>query len=335
MGEKDLLPEDFIGILDRYELQALHIEPYKMVYRVEGRDGFFALKEIKFPEDEFCYIYGAMEHLAAHGFSAINRTIPTRDGYPYALWKGKRYALSRWIGGREADYSRRGDLKTAARTLAALHQASEGYFPPPWEGRIKWGTWQSSMEDKMNQLLDFKHGVRRIKRKNNFDLIFLSSVDYYISECIKALELLDKSAYDQINQKEAARQFFCHHDFAHHNVIIDEHGQGHVIDFDYCISDLRCHDLGSLMLRVLKRSGWDQNQALLALKYYRQVRKVSSKERDVLQSFLRFPQDFWQVAFACYVEQNQSEERLLRKLQTWVLDKPLREKGLHKLAKLI
>ncbi len=334
MGEKDYL-SDFSKIITQYDMEPLSVSAYKMIYKVEAVNGTFALKEIKYPENEFCYIYGAMEHLATHGFPNINRIIPTRNYYPYAEYGGKRFALSRWIKGREADYSRKGDLKIAAKTLALLHKSSAGFAPPPWEGRIKWGTWPESMKEKMDQLFDFKNRVYLKNRKTLFDHIFLSHVDYYAAECKKALDLCGKSAYSKINEKEAQKQFFCHHDFAHHNVIIDGKGRGNVIDFDYCISDIRCHDLGSLMLRVLKRSGWNEKRAVLALKYYHKVRCVSFKEADVLQILLRFPQDFWQVAFAYYVEQNQPRERLLRKITSWVLDKPQREKGLSKLAKLI
>ena len=39
---------------------------------------------------------------------------------------------------------------------------------------------------------------------------------------------------------------FCHHDFAHHNLLIDKQGEINVIDFDYCILDSHIHDLASL-----------------------------------------------------------------------------------------
>ncbi|MGI6685106.1 MAG: CotS family spore coat protein [Bacillota bacterium] len=335
MGENNYLREEFCHILNQYDLKPLRVDPYKLIYRVEAPEGVFALKEIKYPENEFCYIYAAMEHLAAHGFPTINRIIPTNSYYPFAEYQGKRYALSRWIMGREADYSRKDDLKTAAKTLALLHKASEGFVPPPWEERIKWGTWPGSMSGKMKQLIEFKNQVSLKNHKSLFDRIFLAHVDYYLGECKKALDLFGKGDYARVNEKESSKHFFCHHDFAHHNVIIDEQGRGNVIDFDYCISDLRCHDLGSLMLRVMKRSNWNAKPAIFALKQYHKMRCVSSKETNVIKILLRFPQDFWQVAFAYYIEQNQPKERLLRKIKTWVLNKPLREKGLSKLAKLI
>lgn len=293
----DYVPESFLGILSQYDITPVRVEAYKLIYRVEAREGIFALKEVKYPENEFCFIYAALEHLASHGFSYVNRVLPVKNYYPYAEYQGKRYALSKWIQGREADYSRRNDVKIAAQTLANLHKSSKGFTPPPYEGRIKWGTWPDSMQGKMKELMDFKKQVMKKNQKTLFDRVFLAYVDYYIHECEKALEMLNKGGYEKVNGKEAQEQFFCHHDYAPHNVIIDENGTGHVIDFDYCISDIRCHDVGSLMLRVMKRSNWDYRQAVQALNYYDRVRRVSSRETKVINALLRFPQDFWQVAF--------------------------------------
>lgn len=329
------LPESFSYIMENYPIKPRRVEPYKLIYRVEAEEGFFALKEIKYPEDEFAYIYAAMEHLIAYGFNRINRMIPAKNYYPFAEYRGKRYFLSKWIAGREADYNRKEDLGIAAHTLAQLHQASKGFDPPPFEGRVKWGTWPANMERKTRELLELKEQVQSKNRKRFFDRVFLNHVDYYVKESRKAFDLLIKEGYEKVNRRDANGRYFCHHDYAHHNVIIDQEGRGSVIDFDYCLSDIRCHDLASLMLRVLKKSRWNYRNAYETLKVYDRARTVRSSEIGVISAILRFPQDFWQVAFAYYVEQNQPRERLERKIKNWVLERKIREKSLHKLDKLM
>lgn len=331
----DYLPEPFHRILRPFPIKPLKIEQYKLVFRVTAAEGIFALKEIKYPENEFRFIYAAMEHLVSHGFTRINKMMLTKNYYPFSEFKGRKFGLSKWIQGREADYSQKWDLNIAARTLADLHKSSKDFNPPPFEGRIKWGTWPVSMKGKMEELLDFKKSVQRKSRKSFFDQVFLAHVDYYVGECETALEYLARGAYEKVNSHDAQKQYFCHHDYAYHNVIIDEKGKGNVIDFDYCISDIRCHDIGSLMLRVLKKGEWNYKKAMYALKSYDHKRRVSSKETEVIKALLRFPQDFWQVAFAYYVERNQPRDRLERKIKNWVQDKERRRKSLCKLDKLI
>lgn len=331
----DQFPQILDKILQSYPMKIRSVEPHKLVYRVAGEKGYFALKEIKFPEEEFCYIYAAMEHLASHGFNRINKIVLTKEYYPFAEANGKRFFLSRWIDGREANYKEKKDLKKSAKTLAELHMSSRNFDPPPFQQRIKWGTWPDNFKQKKEQLITFKQQIQQKNYKTIFDQVFLMHVDYYVRECARALDILARGGYKKVNARDEKRKYFCHHDFAHHNIIIDKNGVGNVIDFDYCISDIRCHDLGSLVLRKLKKGEWDYKQALYIIKAYDKVLTVSSEETEVITALLRFPQDFWQVAFAYYVEKNQPEKRLEHKIKNWVLSKEMRAKSLQKLEKLM
>jgi hypothetical protein len=79
MGKNiDYLPEPFYHILRPFPIKPLKIEQYKLVFRVTAAEGIFALKEIKYPENEFRFIYAAMEHLVSHGFTRINKMILTK-----------------------------------------------------------------------------------------------------------------------------------------------------------------------------------------------------------------------------------------------------------------
>jgi CotS family spore coat protein len=243
--------------------------------------------------------------------------------------------LSSWIGGREADYSRKEDLKIAAKTLAELHRCSRGFIPPPWAGRIKWGTWPENMTGKKKDLIDFKEQAALLNRKTFFDQVFLAYADDAIMQCEEALEMLVTGGYAEVDREDVNKKYFCHHDFACHNLLIDRRGEGFVIDFDYCIADIRCHDLSSLLLRVGKRNSWDCRKSAYAFSCYDRIGKVSDREKSVIAALLHFPQDFWQVAFAFYVEKDQPLVRLERRIRNWVLEKRQRDFSLRRLAKMI
>lgn len=52
--------------------------------------------------------------------------------------------------------------------------------------------------------------------------------------------------------KEVMKMGFCHHDYAHHNILVDDKNELNIIDFDYCILDSHLHDLASLLIRAMK-----------------------------------------------------------------------------------
>ena len=71
---------------------------------------------------------------------------------------------------------------------------------------------------------------------------------------------LCKSEYISKMKEEIKHRGFCHHDYAHHNVLIEKSGGVNIIDFDYCILDTHLHDLSSLLIRRMKNGKWSSRK---------------------------------------------------------------------------
>ena len=126
--------------------------------------------------------------------------------------------------------------------------------------------------------------------------------------------------------KEVLKRGFCHHDYAHHNVLIDENGEVNIIDFDYCILDTHIHDVGSLLIRSMKEGNWKNEVANNVLNSYSQTNDVTEEEMKLIIAFIRFPQIFWQIGLQCYWEQQPwGEEFLTRRLNKYLDDRKQRE----------
>jgi CotS family spore coat protein len=121
-----------------------------------------------------------------------------------------------------------------------------------------------------------------------------------------------------LSEKARDEREFCHHDFAHHNVLIGENHTVSVIDFDYAICDVRAHDIASLILRNMKHTGWDGRTAQFILRAYDQTSKLMKGETDLIYGMLRFPQDFWEAGYFYYVERNRPPEVLEKRLRKWI-----------------
>jgi CotS family spore coat protein len=115
---------------------------------------------------------------------------------------------------------------------------------------------------------------------------------------------------------EVENRGVCHHDFAHHNVLIEKDGSVNLIDFDYTILDTHLHDLSSLLIRRMKNGKWDVENALFILNSYNSIYKVENDDIEIMCAFMEFPQDFWQVGIQYYWEvQPWGEEFFLKKLE--------------------
>lgn len=108
---------------------------------------------------------------------------------------------------------------------------------------------------------------------------------------------------------------FCHHDYANHNVLIDDKGEVNIIDFDYCMMDTYLHDLSSLIIRVLKNGKWKLDSANFIINVYSSINNVKEEDIPIMAGFMEFPQNYWQIGIQYYWEkQPWGEDFFIKKL---------------------
>ena len=310
-----------------YPIQNPRLLPLKAgkVWRISAAEGEFVLKKLAFPPAEAAFIAAALRHLQAAGFASCLSLLPTRSGADLAVADGECFLLSPLLPGRAADFGDRRDLRSVATCLAELHLAARGFRPPPFAGREKWGGWPQQLAAKRAQLAGFY--PRAAADSSEFDRLFARFLPSYDEDMHCALERLAKSDYAALSGQEQARGGLCHHDPIHHNFLIDGNTCA-VIDFDYVIADLRCHDLACLLLKILKETDWAIAPAMTAYRAYCRVAPLLTGESELVKVLLRFPQDLWQVAFAYYEEGLVPPAKCLTKLARWTRESTLRWRAL-------
>ena len=328
-----LQEELYEALLKEYAIEGGLLEKYKKIYRLHSKRGTFALKEMKYPQEEFAFIAGAMAHVQQNGFRQTNSFLPTRKGDLCLVVNGRRWTLSPWLKGREASYTRKEDCLLAADTLAQLHTASCHYKPYYFKGRVKWGELPQNFARKIRQLQEWELLAK--EQKDFFADLYRANLTQNLQLAKKAYALLfEKDAYRKLNAEEEQKSGFCHHDYAPHNIMIDENHSAYVIDFDYCISDTSCHDFASFLQRILRVNAWRTNFAKAAYPIYTEGKPLPPGNGSVLAALLLFPQNYWQIAFTYYVEQNQPAMRQIRRLTDWQEETALRVSALEEMAEL-
>jgi CotS family spore coat protein len=309
-------------VINAFGLKINWIEPVRKVYRLITKDRkILAYKKINYQIPQLLFIYSAMEHLVNNGFTKLGRLITTKDNLPYYQIDNDIYVISEWVEGKEGDYNRRADLVETIKTMAELHVASHGFRP--MEGsqeRREWGHWINKYNHRREQLLEFKENILTKKYRTDFDTIYLQFFDYFYNNAQDAVAILKESPYFKLSEQYEESNPFCHHDLAYHNIIIDPKGSANLVDFDYCLCDLRIHDIGSLIIRNLKEYGWELDRACFILEQYHRLQSLTIDEIKVMQGFIHFPQDFWQVAYTYYCEdigrtEKEARRRLLRAIK--------------------
>ena len=311
-------------VLEAYDLDITQAEPVRKVVRLITPEGDLALKKFKLPTDELRFSLAAMRHVKNQGFS-VPGLVPTKSGDEFVEKEdGMKYFVMEWLEGRESSYDHVYDLAVVSRGLAQFHLSSQGFEPPHCPGKVQWGTWTGHFLERIEEMRQWS--VLAEQGGTEFDRMFASEAAYCIHEASKAVELLLSSRYEEISKEEREKKGFCHHDYAHHNVLITADKQISLIDFDYSICDIRSHDLASLILRNMKSVKWDSRTAFFIIKSYFDVASPHTGEERLLHAMLRFPQDAYEFAHYQYVQKNRPSEVLESRLRKWLDQKERRER---------
>lgn len=285
-------------ISQEYDFSVKSIVPYKDFFIIDSSKGKKVLRKLNFSQERILFIHGAKEHLFKNNFCNIDRFICNKKGLPYVNINGSNYAITELIKGRECDFEKREDVIKASIALAQMHNCSRGYDPPK-ESLIKddLGKLPSQFSKRLEEIKRAKKIAQ--KEKGNLDYLILQYIDYFYNLGEEAINLINKSKYNELVEKARKERLFCHHDYTHSNIIIDDN-ETSIINFNLCCFELKVYDLANLLRRKMRKCNWDIKEAKVIIDAYRTVETISEEEFFVMKIMLQFPQKFWRVVNKYY-----------------------------------
>lgn len=319
----------FIG--ENYNLTVEKIDKVKSSYKIITSAGTYSLKTIKYEFPHFYFILSAIKHLQKNGFRDIPELILNNEGTEFGVIDRKYVYLTEWIKSRLSNFDNPIELSLVSTELAKLHKASYGFnINENMKPRIGWFSWEKVFETRKNEIIDFKNRIYQKAHKSDFDLLYLDNINKEIERAERSIRGLRKNNYIDVMEKEVFKRGFCHHDYAHHNILVDSRGKFKIIDFDYCILDSHLHDISSLLIRSMKNGKWSSRKADVILYSYDKVLEIEKNELFIMREFMRFPQAFWQLGIQVYWEQQPwGEEFFLNKLEKYLEDSNEREEFIN------
>lgn len=164
--------------------------------------------------------------------------------------------------------------------------------------------------------------ARKKRRKTDFDIMYISNVEFYQELAKRAINELSIDSYARVCEDSLRDKVLSHHDFTYHNMIVDNEGESHIIDFDYCKSEMQIYDVATLCTKSLKRLDWDSSVFTDIIESYNSSREINKDEINVLKTLLTFPQRFWRIANRYYYKEALwSEGTFTRKMNSIIAEK--------------
>jgi CotS family spore coat protein len=179
---------------------------------------------------------------------------------------------------------------------------------------VLFGTWPRRWRRKREEIALFAAWARASARPGAFDREYARLAPEWLRAADQALAELEASPYRALSGAGRRRGGLCHHNLAHHNVLLTPDGLA-LVDFNHALADLGVHDLANLLRRLLRLVGWDPTPGLACLEAYRTVAGFGPADLALLRPLLRFPEEGWQIGRQYYVEQLRwPKERFLAQL---------------------
>lgn len=301
-------------LFHRFDLKVYDVIPMRSVFLMCTDKGEKVLKKVNYTVEELNFINNSIKYIKKH-FLRVMDFVETTEGSIYTLWKNDMYCVMDMVQGRECDYCNPVDIAIASRGLGELHKASEG-FRSNLPRKCSCGKLIENFKRRLSEMEFFKNIANMHENKSEFDDVFLSNIDFYIDEIKKSINILEKSSYYKLCSEED-KVVLCHHDLAHHNILINNE-EAYFIDFDYAVIDLKVHDLCNFINKVIKNFAFDIEKVHDIFKDYSSTNGLDARELMVLYGMLSFPEDFYSISKDYYTRRKDWEEevfldRLIRK----------------------
>ncbi|HOP74981.1 MAG TPA: CotS family spore coat protein [Bacillota bacterium] len=316
-------------VTESYGLKLYQAENCRKVWKIETSEGTKYLKQSKLAPADLQFIYEVLEYLHVKGFRTAPRLWLGQAGEPFANGPDGIYILTDWFDGNELDFNNFNDLADACRYLAEFHRYGQGFEPAFPNQRTAWYSWPAKWERRIRELNDFRRLALAEKETSVFSRLYLRHFEPFYRQAIRSYERLLQSFYPFVASEGYQQKSLCHHDYSSRNILRNSQGQLALIDFDYCLRDIRIHDIMNLLLRNLRHQEWSIDVCRFILRKYHQVSKLSADEMEVMYVLLSWPEDFWQVGLQYYYEKLPwPTQRFVRKLEHRIEWRFLREKFL-------
>lgn len=319
-----------VKLFEKFDLKILDLIPVRKVYLLVTNKGDKILKRIDCTLEEFDFIVNALKYIGTN-FNRVMNFEDTIEGNKYAEWKGEFYCIMNKVKGRECEFSNPIDLAVSAKGIGELHKASEGFRNKNSNKNIC-GNLLKNLNRKKEEMLFFKRMVNLYENKVEFDDIFLRNIDSYVKKINDCLAFLNKTAYFKLCSEED-KIVLCHHDLAHHNIIIND-DNAYFIDFDFSVIDLKIHDLCNFINKVTKSFLFDMDKAKVIIDNYCTTNTLNKNELNVLFGMITFPEDFYDISKDYYAKRkNWDEQIFVSRLKRKINFEPDREEFLQEFKK--
>jgi spore coat-associated protein S len=271
----------------------------KTVWQINKNGKKMVLKKMPTSVTRTEFIVEATEFLLNNNVR-VPKIIKNNNQEKFVVAGSDAYILMNWIDGKQPDYQR--NLEGILSSMALFHRGSRGFIPAGEANRrTHLGTWLKSYQQKKNYLLAYAEQANKEKGKDAFTELFLQHLKLAVQRIDQAIELLEKSDYQEWVKDVDKNGSLCHQDFTPKNLRLSSNGDITVFDLDSITVDLPARDLRKIFNKVLKKEGTGKERLIKRMvDSYQACNPLTSSQWEVVVADLLFPHLFFGIVDKYY-----------------------------------
>lgn len=329
--EKSILND----VIKKYDFQVYDILKARSAYKLITSKGNFCLKKMKHGERRIVNGSLLTYHLNEKGFTNTASYIKTKNGMTYVKLKKFLFYLTTWIDGNECTMDSIEEVLKCTELLARFHLAARNIEKLDFS--VHYYNSIILFSNFINDFAKYNVIINEMKLRNEFDQIYQQNLGYYTSRGYKALNLLEKTGYDNLLGEAKKNKTICHDSFYYQNIMKDDK-KYYIIDLDSIMIDVQVVDLAKFLRRLMykKEFEWDFNYAKEVIETYSSIKKLSLDEVNLILAYIAFPHKFWKIGRKRYLKKkNFSEGKFNHKLRRIIKFKDKEEKFIEEFNNFI
>ncbi len=289
------MDDKYSEVFRQYDLKVYNMYRARGAFLLETNQGLKILKNFEDSENHLVFENRVKEMLINKGFVNIDLTLANNEGgYVTTDSVGAKYILKNWFEGEECNLKELKDIITASKNLARVHNALTGVNGESAETNVCQPPLTELFDKHNKELKRVKTYIWNKKQRNDFELNFLLTFDFFYEDAKKAFTLLENYNYDSFYRKSIENGLGCHGNYTYHNILITKEAVA-ITNFEKCCCGVQIMDLYQLLRKCMEKNNWDKNYGYAILNGYEAVRNISKEEYHILYLMLLYPEKFWKV----------------------------------------
>ncbi|KEF39478.1 spore coat protein YsxE [Schinkia azotoformans MEV2011] len=307
--------EPYFRILTKYRLEPDFIEDYGKIKKVYTKQGIFALKEVRYSEEQRNRFMQAVNRLHDKGYRHVVPIYLSSDGRHLQSdnSSGCEFYLMPWIDNGQVRADQR--FVDLMREAARIHKVTEvtgkanhSYFQHFYE---------KSIANIDKRKLDYERFIEKSEQKiymSPFELLYCTHfVQLMRMEDFVLNTLVDW--YEATKEKNKDRISICHGNLSPNHILYDERGYSYLFNFDRTFRASPIYDLLDFFRKALYRYPQKAAEAVGWYKEYSQNHQLTDDERLLLFYYLTQTDNIHRIIHQYQTDPSISEKNIVVKLQ--------------------